>query len=123
MTCGHVTHDDMPRPAGMSRHADMPRHAGMSTTPNRDSFHEVATLELQPALDGVRIFLLPRHELEQVALVLVHAHLAVGRRYLPMSSVLCWQGCDRGLLEYRRTPRKNMCYLVQMSSEGVWSEC
>ena len=51
----------------------------MSTTPNRHHFAEVAALELQPALDGVRIFQLPQHELVHVALVLVLAHLAVDR--------------------------------------------
>ena len=51
----------------------------MFTTPNRHRSEEVATPEAQPAVDRLRIFLLPQHELVHVALVLVLAHLAVDR--------------------------------------------
>ena len=53
----------------------------MFTTPNRHRSEEVATPKAQPAVDGLRIFLLPQHvdELVHVALVLVLAHLAVDR--------------------------------------------
>ena len=61
----------------------LPWHAGMSTTPNRDSSHEVATPELQPAVKHAGIFFMPCYELLEVALILVlalHArvHAAVG---------------------------------------------
>ena len=48
--------------------------------------------------------------------------LAVGRRYLPMVSVLCRQERDRRLLDQAYAAEECVASRAHVNGEGVWSE-